>query len=171
MKQPSRFVDHAVGIAASPSPGVRGAARSFEDFYRSELNGQVRRAAFLLGSSVAANDAVHDAFAAVYARWDTLTEPGPYLNRCVLNRCRDLRRRQRAMPSTGVPDFVGDRSEDIALWDALRRLPLRQQAALVMRYWDGMDEQEIADALGVRPGSVGSLLSRGKRNLERRWER
>jgi RNA polymerase sigma factor (sigma-70 family) len=58
----------------------------------------------------------------------------------------------------------------VALWDALRRLPFRQRAVLIMRYWQGMDEQQIADALGVRPGSVGSLLTRGKRNLERRWE-
>lgn len=164
------FVDDGVVINTPAQPGSAVDGPSFEEFYRAELRGQVQRAALLLGSSTMANDAVHDAFIAVFARWGTLDDPGPYLNRCVLNRCRDLQRRRRNAPEQHRPEFVGDRSEDVAVWDALRRLPFRQRAVLIMRYWQGMDEQQIADVLGVRPGSVGSLLTRGKRNLERRWE-
>jgi DNA-directed RNA polymerase specialized sigma24 family protein len=61
---------------------------AFADFYRLELDAQVRRAVLLLGSSDIANDVVHDAFIAVYRRWDTLDEPGPYLHMAVLNGCR-----------------------------------------------------------------------------------
>jgi RNA polymerase sigma factor (sigma-70 family) len=171
MNPPRSFVDDGVVIDTSGQPRSTHDPASFEAFYRAELRGQVQRAALLLGSSALANDVVHDAFIAVFARWGTLDEPGPYLNRCVLNRCRDLQRRMRSAPDHGAPDFVGDRSEDVAVWDALRRLPFRQRAALIMRYWEGLDERQIADALGVRPGSVGPLLSRGKSNLERRWER
>lgn len=142
---------------------------SFEVLYRTELHGQVQRAALLLGSATSANDVVHDAFIAVFQRWDSLEAPGPYLNRCVLNGCRDLLRRQRSAPSESRPTFVGDRADDVAVWDGLSLLPFRQRAAIVMRYWQGMDEFEIADALGIRPGTVGSLLTRAKRNLERRW--
>ena len=163
------LVDDDVVINASAQPGVAVDSASFERFYRAELPGQVQRAALLLGSSASANDAVHDAFIAVFTRWSELSEPGPYLNRCVLNRCRDLQRRQRAARQLSRPAFVGDRSDDVELWDALRSLSFGQRAALIMRYWEGMDERHIANALGVRPGSVGSLLTRGKRNLKRRW--
>jgi len=163
-------VDHDVAIhIAGRSNRSVGMKVSFELLYRTELHGQVQRAALLLGSATSANDVVHDAFIAVFQRWDTLEAPGPYLNRCVLNGCRDLLRRQRGSPSESRPTFVGDRADDVAVWDGLSLLPFRQRAAIVMRYWQGMDEFEIADALGIRPGTVGSLLTRGKRNLERRW--
>src|SRR3954452_10784884 len=63
------------------------------EFYRRELYQQVRRVAVLLRSDSAANDVVHDAMVEVYARWSSIREPGRYLNRAVLNRCRDLSRR------------------------------------------------------------------------------
>ena len=170
MESVSLFVDHDVAIhVARRSIRSSEMTLSFEALYRAELRGQVQRAALLLGSATSANDVVHDAFIAVFQRWDSLADPGPYLNRCVLNGCRDLLRRQRGAPSESRPCFVGDRADDIAVWDGLTHLPFRQRAAIVMRYWQGMEELEIAHALGVRPGTVGSLLTRGKRNLERSW--
>jgi RNA polymerase sigma factor (sigma-70 family) len=170
MESVSLFVDHDVAIRlAGQSIRSSGMNVSFEALYRAELRGQVQRAALLLGSATSANDVVHDAFIAVFQRWDSLADPGPYLNRCVLNGCRDLLRRQRRVPTESRPSFVGDRADDVAVWDGLTQLPFRQRAAIVMRYWEGMEEFEIAHALGIRPGTVGSLLTRGKRNLERRW--
>jgi RNA polymerase sigma factor (sigma-70 family) len=46
------------------------------------------------------------------------------------------------------------------LFDVLAALPDRQRAAVVLRYWHDLDENQIADALGCRPGTVGSLLHR-----------
>ena len=136
----------------------------FEVFYRREQAGQVRRAALIVGSTQQANDLVHDAFIAVYRRWSLVDDPGAYLNRCVLNACRDALRRRRPLP-TALPEFVGDRADDVALWETLRRLPGRQRAAVVLRYWEGRTEIEIADVLGVRPGTVGPLLTRALRTL------
>jgi RNA polymerase sigma factor (sigma-70 family) len=170
MELGSSAVDHdvAIDIALQRNQSA-GMKISFETLYETEIRGQVQRAALLLGSSSSANDVVHDAFIAVFQRWDSLDEPGPYLNRCVLNGCRDLLRRQRRAPTESRPTFVGDRADDVALWDDLNLLPFRQRAALVMRYWQGMDESEISDTLGIRPGTVGSLLTRAKRNLRGRW--
>jgi RNA polymerase sigma factor (sigma-70 family) len=163
-------VDHDVAIDIAPQPKQSAGMKiSFETLYEIENRGQVQRAALLLGSASSANDVVHDAFIAVFQRWDSLDEPGPYLNRCVLNGCRDLLRRQRRAPDEARPDFVGDRADDVAMWDDLNLLPFRERAAIVMRYWQGMDESEIAEALGVRPGTVGSLLTRAKRNLKGKW--
>ena len=144
-------------IDVTPSHG-KATAAEFDAFYRRELAGQVRRAALMLGSASAASDVVHDAFVAVYRRWSAIEEPGPYLNRCVLNGCRDIARRNKRTRSDERPAFVGDRSDDIATWDALSRLSYRQRAAVVMRHWQGLTEVEIAEAIGVRPGSVGPLL-------------
>ena len=51
------------------------------------------------------------------------------------------------------------------LFDVLDALPARQRAAIVLRYWDDLDEREIAEVLGCRPGTVGSLLHRAVARL------
>ena len=112
---------------------------AFGDFYRLELDAQVRRAVLLLGSNDIANDVVHDAFIAVYRRWDTLDEPGPYLHMTVLNGCRGIHR-QRSRQRRLLPRVV-DRdaaaSVDEHLDDVLAELPFnrarRGRAALLLR--------------------------------------
>jgi DNA-directed RNA polymerase specialized sigma24 family protein len=66
----------------------------FDAFYRAELGPQVRRAFLLLGDNESANDVVHEAMTAIYRRWDGLDQPAAYLNRAVLNGCRDAGRRR-----------------------------------------------------------------------------
>lgn len=61
----------------------------FSRFFEIEHRGQVRRAALMLGEVNVAEDVVHDAFAEVWQRWRVLTDPGSYLDRCVINGCRD----------------------------------------------------------------------------------
>jgi RNA polymerase sigma factor (sigma-70 family) len=134
----------------------------FGDFYRLELDGQVRRAVLLLGSSEIANDVVHDAFVAVYCRWQTLEEPGPYLHMAVLNGCRGVHR-QRSRQRRLLPRVV-DRdaapSVDEHLDDVLAGLPFNQRAAVVLRFYGGLTNEEIAGELGCATGSVGPWINR-----------
>ncbi|HQV57645.1 MAG TPA: sigma factor, partial [Ilumatobacteraceae bacterium] len=114
----------------------------FAEFYRSEFDGQVRRAALFLGSEAAGADAVHDAFVALFRRWDQIREPGPYLNRTVLNRCRDVARRdQRAKAAVRRSADRGDDRTVVVdqdpLWDVLAELPFNQRAAVVLREHPG----------------------------------
>ena len=146
---------------------------AFGDFYRSELNGQVRRAVLLLGSNDLANDVVHDAFIEVYRRWDTLDEPGPYLHVAVLNRCRGIHRQRsrhrRLLPrltDRDVSASVGEHLDDL-----LAELPFNQRAAVVLRFYAGLPEREIAEALNVRPGTVKSRLHRALSQLRQEIER
>jgi RNA polymerase sigma factor (sigma-70 family) len=140
---------------------------AFAAFYEREIVGQVRHATLLLGSREAAHDAVHDAFVAVYERWDELDDPGPYLQRAVINRCRGLLRRsavaRRLHPSrrADVP------AEDRDLYDALAKLPFNHRAAVVLRYFLQLTEVEIAERLQCRPGSVGPWIRRGLDRLAR----
>jgi RNA polymerase sigma factor (sigma-70 family) len=149
----------AVGDAREISEQRKGTA--FGQFYERELGVQVRRAALLLGSDEAANDVVHDAFVAVYRRWDALSEPGPYLNVTVLNACRGLQRR-RSRYDRLVPRLLdrgtapsGDRLDDV-----LATLPFNHRAAVVLRFYGGLTTDEIAQALDCAPGSVGPWIDR-----------
>jgi RNA polymerase sigma factor (sigma-70 family) len=141
---------------------VTGDRIAFGDFYRLELDAQVRRAVLLLGSNDIANDVVHDAFIAVYRRWDTLEEPGPYLHTAVLNGCRGVHR-QRSRQGRLLPRLL-DRgaaaSADEHLDDVLAELPFNQRAAIVLRFYGGLSTEEIARELGCAPGSVGPWINR-----------
>jgi RNA polymerase sigma factor (sigma-70 family) len=140
----------------------------FDEFYRRELDGQVRRATLILGSNELANDIVHDAFVAVYRRWDSLDEPGPYLNVAVLNGCRGVHRRQsrelRLLPR------LFDRSTTSAgesLDDVLAKLPFNQRAAVVLRYYGACTTVEISQALNCAPGSVGPWIDRALTKMQK----
>lgn len=58
-------------------------------------------------------------------------------------------------------------SRPTSLWDALLRLPYRQRAALVLRYYEDATEADIAIALDVRPATVRSLVHRGLEKLRK----
>ena len=66
----------------------------FSAFYRAEHPAQVRRAYLLLGDNDAANDVVHEAMTGLFGRWAQVDRPAAYLNRAVLNECRDAGRRK-----------------------------------------------------------------------------
>lgn len=142
---------------------------AFGDFYRLELDAQVRRAVLLLGSNDVANDVVHDAFVAVYRRWDTLEDPGPYLHTAVLNGCRGVHRRlsrqRRLLPR--LVDRTSPGSVDDHLDDLLAQLPFNQRAAVVLRYYGGLTTDEIARELGCAPGSVGPWINRALAKLRK----
>lgn len=157
---------------APPAEVTAPTGSTFETFYRIENPLQVRRAALLLGGDeAAANDVVHDAFLALYQRWGTVADPGPYLNRSVLNACRDRARRDRrwrdvvprlaaGSPGEGGAGGSGADGDHEILWDVIGALPFNQRAVVVLRFYEGRTEAEIAAALGCKPGSVGPWLHR-----------
>lgn len=144
--------------SAMPSADVE-----FASFYRAELPGQVRRAFLMLGDNDQANDVVNEAMVAVYRNWSILETPGAYLNRAVLNGCRDSGRRRTT--SVRLLHRLARRDSTVAeadvLSDVLATLPFNHRAAVVLRYYAGYTTDEIADALGCAPGSVGPWIDRG----------
>ena len=58
-------------------------------------------------------------------------------------------------------DVVTHQPELDETWDLLRRLPDRQRAAIVLRFYEDLSEAEIARLLRCRPGTVKSLIHRG----------
>jgi DNA-directed RNA polymerase specialized sigma24 family protein len=158
-------MDLIQGTAGSEMPEVdRSDRERFTAFYHREHAGQVRRAALLLGSVVAAEDVVHQAFVEVWRRWGAITDPGPYLNRCVLNGARDavsvdLRQGDLVARLGAGGTDLGPEHEVIT--DALAVLPFNHRAVLVLRFYAGWRDDEIAAALGCPSGSIGPWIHRG----------
>lgn len=140
---------------------------AFPDFYRHEYPAALRLAYLMTRSHAAADDLVQDAFAVVYQRYGTLDRPGGYLRVTLVNLCnrwhRTNKREERRLRL--VHDEGTTRSEVDVMSDALAALPYRQRAVLVLRYWADWSEADIAEALGVRPGTVKSLASRALATL------
>lgn len=148
------------------------AAAPFAAFYRAERPSAVRLAA-LLTQRAAAEDVVQEAFAGLYPRFAGLDNPAAYLRVAILNGCRQMHRR-RAVELDRLPRLTTPGTFDPelpAMADAVAALPYRQRAVLVLRYWLDLSEDEIADALGCRPGTVKSLSSRALERLGKEVER
>jgi len=149
------------------------AAESFEDVYQRESLGMVRLAFLMVGSKPQAEEIAQEAFAKLLERWSSTRQPGAYLRTCVVNGCRRARRRRalerRVAAREPASGPVGLGEDD--LFDALRALPPKRRAAIVLRYYDDLSEAEIADVLRVRPGTVKSLVSRGLAQMREVIER
>jgi RNA polymerase sigma-70 factor (sigma-E family) len=140
----------------------------------------VRLATLLVDDVASAEDVVQDAFVALHKRSGALRDPEAalgYLRTSVLNLSRSvLRRRQVARKHLRVaePEATAAADHDVLLRDehraalaAVRRLPRHQREVLILRYWSGLSEREIAQTLGISAGSVKSAASRGLATLQR----
>jgi RNA polymerase sigma-70 factor (sigma-E family) len=145
---------------------------------------RARNLAYLLtGDSQVAEDLVQDCFVQIAGRLLTLDRPEAYLRRMVVNAAhshhRQLRvRRDKAREeaqavgadSDSSPDGTDQRAERERLLAALAQLPERQRAAVVLRHWLDLSEQECAHELGCSVGTVKSLASRGRATLRQTLE-
>jgi RNA polymerase sigma-70 factor (sigma-E family) len=145
---------------ASAAPPAAPTDPTFAELYRDAHADMVRLAYLLTGSAEASQDVVQDAFVSMHRTWARVREPRAYLRRAVVNGCTSHhRRRFRERARTPKPETHAELEAD-ELFDVLASLPDRQRAAVVLRYWHDLDENQIADVLGCRPGTVGSLLHR-----------
>jgi len=150
------------GRVAVPSDRV-------SELYRAHLPGATRLAYLLTGDRAAAEDVAQEAFLRAASRIGGLRDEnafGAYLHRAVVNRVRNRARRltlerSHAAAATPVPYDLPDVAGRERLWAALLRLPYRQRAALVLRYYLDLSEADVAERLGCRPGTVKSATARG----------
>ncbi len=140
----------------------------------------VRFAVLLVDDTASAEDVVQDAFVALHRRSGSLRDPDAalaYLRTSVVNLSRSvIRRRQVARKHLRVaePEATAPADHDVLLrfehkaaLDAVRALPRHQREVIVLRYWSGLSEREIAQTLGISAGSVKSAASRGMATLHR----
>ena len=140
--------------------------------YRARYVPLVRLAILLTGSNDRAEEIVQEAFIRIRNRGD-VADLGSYVRAVVVNRCRDHHRHagveRRVALRLARDEAVFDAIDELK--DALAGLPPRQRAVIVLRYYEGLSEAEIADLLGCRPGTVKSLAHRGLASLRGVLER
>ena len=136
--------------------------------YLAQFDPLVRLAALLVGSTPAAEDIVQDAFVKLHDRMGRIDVPSAWLRVTVVNACRNERRRlgtaRRYASRVATNAAVLDEPVD-ELVASLRRLPARQRAVVVLRFYLDLPEAEIAALLGVRLGTVKSSLHRALARL------
>jgi RNA polymerase sigma factor (sigma-70 family) len=143
----------------------------FTDFYRGAYPGAVRLAWLLTHDHAAAEDVVQDVFVRLRPRLAAVEHPTAYLRTAIVNGCRD-RTRSAGRAEAGwrrlrVVTDVTSTDKPSELLDAVVRLPYKQRAVLVLRYWADLREEEIADIVGVRPATVRSITSRALNRLRK----
>ncbi|XVS60799.1 SigE family RNA polymerase sigma factor [Actinosynnema sp. CA-299493] len=122
-----------------------------------------------------AEDIVSDVLGRAFERWDRISvmaEPHAYVRRMVVNEYLSWRRRlartsprAEVRPDTSLGDGADERAQRDAMIRRLARLPRRQRAAVVLRYYAGLPDAEIAVELGCRETTVRSQISRALATL------
>ncbi|GAA2128310.1 SigE family RNA polymerase sigma factor [Streptomyces synnematoformans] len=130
----------------------------------------------LTGDRFEAEDLLQSALFSTYRAWDRISDKaavGGYLRRTMTNlHISAWRRRKLAeYPTEELPESAGEsdamRGTELraVLWQALARLPEMQRTMLVLRYYEGRTDPEIADVLGISVGTVKSSIWRSLRRL------
>jgi RNA polymerase sigma-70 factor (sigma-E family) len=169
--------------AATAAAGVDEADAVASRLFRERYGSLVQMARLLVDDKESAEEVVQEAFVRLYGSWRRLRDPAraeAYLRSSVWNLARDRLRRRRtvrryeAVAARG-PDVTGtlrgrtpaspadavvDDERRRLLGAALDRLPARQRDCLLLRYWGDLSEREIAETLGISPGSVKSHTHR-----------
>jgi len=164
--------DLIITTAAALEVGTTTQALGFEAFYRDRYPAMVRLATLLVDRVEIAEEVAQEAFAAVYQRWPNLDAPAGYLRTSVVNRSRDALRWRKRRTVSALAEATVEQPEPVDhVRAAIAALPHRQRAAVVLRFYEDLTIDEIASALGARPGTVKSLLHRGLAALREEIDR
>ena len=179
----------AVRDSHIPPPGANLDAGAIAALFRDHHAELVRLALLMVGDLPSAEDVVQDVYASLHrrsraeGRAETVEAPLPYVRAAVLNGCRSALRRRgiarraglthRASLNDETTTLASAESEVILSEDrrqvlgALARLPRRRREVLVLRYYLGLSEAEIAAVLGISAGTVKSTAARALAALAR----
>ncbi|GAA1955064.1 SigE family RNA polymerase sigma factor [Kitasatospora viridis] len=171
-----------------PSTGQQGGAQgehpAAEVDHLTEFTAYVRErraslyatAYHLTGDRFEAEDLLQSALFSTYRAWGRIADKaavGGYLRRTMTNLHISAWRRRKLneYPTEELPETVGDTDAmggtelRAVLWQALAKLPENQRTMLVLRYYEGRTDPEIADILGISVGTVKSSIWRALRRL------
>ncbi|MFE7774097.1 SigE family RNA polymerase sigma factor [Streptomyces sp. NPDC057445] len=167
------------GSAYGEAQGERSSSLSEAEFtaYVQERRASLYATAYhLTGDRFEAEDLLQSALFSTYRAWDRISDKaavGGYLRRTMTNLHISAWRRRKLneYPTEELPETAGDtdamRGTELraVLWQALARLPETQRTMLVLRYYEGRTDPEIADILGISVGTVKSSIWRSLRRL------
>lgn len=144
----------------------------FAGFVRENTPALLRTAYLLTGNAQQAEELVQDTLVRLYPKWhkvETADVPLAYVRRSLSNAYINQKRRGAArefafedVPERTDPhDALSQLADRDQIWAGLSRLSQRQRAALVLRFFEDLSDEQTAAALGCRVGTVRSLISRG----------
>ncbi|MFI7609450.1 SigE family RNA polymerase sigma factor [Micromonospora sp. NPDC049366] len=135
---------------------------------------RLQRTAYLLTHDWGqAEDLLQTALVRAWGAWTRIDgDPEPYVRKILVNvyaswwrrRWRHAEQPMSQVPEPPAADRVAEVDKRDEVWRALGRLPRRQRAVLVLRYFEDMTEAQIAEAMSI---SVGTVKSQAKRALEK----
>ena len=174
--QPSRPSGAPPGVPPGEDAAPR-ARQAVTALYQAHALGLIRLAVVMLGDKAAAEDVVQEAFCGLYRRWNQLSDTDKalsYVRSSVINGCRSALRKRR-LPLRLRWEPAGESAESAVLISeehqevlaAMRRLPVRQREAVVLRFYLDLGEEEIAASMRVTRGTVKSTTSRALAALGR----
>lgn len=144
----------------------------FSEYVHSQRPALMRFATVLTGQTWLAEDLVSNVLGRAFERWSAITamaQPHAYVRRMIVNEHlswhRRLRRIGHEVPDRAVADGTDDHAERDAMIARLAQLPRRQRTAVVLRYYVGLSDAEVADELSCRESTVRSQISRALATL------
>jgi RNA polymerase sigma-70 factor (sigma-E family) len=155
---------------------------AFEEYVAGQTGRLLRLAYLLTSNRHTAEDLVQEALLRCHRRWDRVSRmanPDAYVRRAVVNQHLSWRRRRSSSELSVAPELMpaesaSDSQDALAARDlmrhALRQLPRSQRTVLVLRYYEGLADTDIADLLGCSTGNVRGLASRAFARLRERPE-
>ena len=154
----------------------------FTAFVREHTQALLKTAYLLTRNSGEAEELVQDTLVWLYPRWEQVEfaeHQLAYVRKAVVNRFLAGRRRmsatevhydptlERFTDRPGRRDETAEVDERLAIWDELGQLSERQRAAIVLRFFHDLPDDEVAQVLDCRVGTVRSLISRSLSALRR----
>ncbi|MEQ4715544.1 MULTISPECIES: SigE family RNA polymerase sigma factor [unclassified Nonomuraea] len=152
---------------------MSGTDHDFGAFVAARATTLLRVSYLACGDEAEAEDLLQTALERTYRNWDRVRHdnPEPYVRRVIVNTAISRARRRailRIIPMRMPPETPA-RSTDVdlrhVLMDALRDLPARQRAVVVLRYWEDLSETQTAEVLGCTVGTVKSQASKAMAKL------
>lgn len=149
---------------------------SFEEFVGARGQALQRTAYLLTGDWGQAEDLLQTALARVYPRWDSIAgdSPEPYVRTTMVRTWSSWwRRKWRGerptgdLPDVATTDEYAGTDDRTALDQALRHLPARQRAVVVLRFHEDMTEAQVAQTLAISVGTVKSQTAKAMERLRR----
>lgn len=165
-----------------PGSPAESVADDFDAWVVANGSDLLRFAYLVLGDRHRAEEAVQEALARACGRWRRVSaaqDPRAYVRRMVVNAdiswWRKFGRREQpvaeifdrpgALPSAAATDPAANVTEVDAMWRLCASLPRGQRAAVVLRYYEGLPDAEIAAILGCAEGTVRSQIHRALASL------
>lgn len=165
-----------------PPPPTEVVLGDFEDFFGDEYPALVRMLTALTGHRAVAEDLAQEAMVRAHQQWGRISRydrPGAWLRRVAINLAHNSRSRRQSerralerlaaeRPTWEVSLGTDDGGHEF--WDAVRRLPRRQAAAVTLYYLEDRSVADVAAALGCAEGTAKALLHKGRTNLARSFQ-